>query len=409
MNQSSGRGSRLSLPPVEEIASELVESLPEVEEEATPGADDPELSEMADAFVEEVLASGEDGAALERQRRAVDEMGLELQQQAAHKSEMLQTPLKKLAHQGDDGGPVARALVDLRGRMEELDPQQHRLSPNRLDRLLARIPGAGSRVQRYFRKFENAQQALDAIIADLESGRDMLHRDNLTLNDDQEALRELMGRLQRQIGLGRLIDRRLQQALSGLVADHPQRPFIEEELLFPLRQRIVDLQQQMAVSQQGVLALEVIIRNNRELIRGVDRAIHVTVSALTVAVAVAMALANQRLVLDRVESLNTTTSDMIAGTAKALRHQGVEIQTRAASAQLDMEALEQAFGDVMGAIDDLSRYRQEALPRLDEQITRLAKLSRQGGEAIDRLQRGSEAQPESVEEKTSPSERRGDS
>ncbi|AMD00372.1 tryptophan synthase subunit alpha [Halomonas chromatireducens] len=40
----------------------------------------------------EVLASGEDGAALERQRRAVDEMGLELQQQAAHKSEIARRP-----------------------------------------------------------------------------------------------------------------------------------------------------------------------------------------------------------------------------------------------------------------------------------------------------------------------------
>ncbi|PMR75900.1 toxic anion resistance protein [Billgrantia endophytica] len=393
MNQSSERGSRLSLPSVEEIATELVETIPETVRGADDISDDPELVAMADAFVEEVLASGEEGTALEQQRRAVDEMGLELQQQAAHQSDMLQTPLRKLAHQGDDGGPVARALVDLRGRMQELDPRQHRISPGRLDRVLAHIPGAGSRVQRYFRKFENAQQALDAIIADLESGRDMLHRDNLTLNDDQDALRQILGRLQRQIDLGRLIDRRLQEVVARFDGEHPQRVFIEEELLFPLRQRIVDLQQQLAVSQQGILALEVIIRNNRELIRGVDRAIHVTVSALTVAVAVALALANQRLVLDRVESLNTATSDMIAGTARSLRQQGVEIQTRAASAQLDMQVLEQAFGDVMGAIEDLSRYRQEALPRLDDQIDRLSALARQGGEAIERLQRGSEAQP----------------
>ncbi|MFN2332552.1 MAG: toxic anion resistance protein, partial [Halomonas sp.] len=116
--------------------------------------------------------------------------------------------------------------------------------------------------------------------------------------------------------------------------------------------------------------------------------INVTVSALTVAVTVAMAMANQRLVLDGIEALNTTTSQMIGGTAKALRQQGVDIQKRASSAMLDMQALEEAFGDVMGAIDDLSTYRQEALPRLDEQIDRLADLSRQGGSAIDRLQRG---------------------
>lgn len=386
------QGSPLSLPPIEQIAVELEDATPETLENDEVVIEDPELERMAAAFVDEIMSA--EGEALQRQRHAVDEMGLELQQQAVHHSEMLQTPLRKLAHQGDEGGPVAQALSDLRERMQTLDPHQQRLAAGPFDRLLARLPGGSSRVQRYFRKFESAQEALNAIIADLESGRDMLRRDNITLSDDQERLRKLLGQLERQVDLGRLIDRRLVAGVSRLTAEDPQRAFIEEELLFPLRQRIVDLQQQQAVSQQGVLALEVIIRNNRELMRGVDRAIHVTVSALTVAIAVALALANQRLVLDRVESLNTTTAEMITGTAQALRQQGVEIQTRAASAQLDMQALEEAFNEVQGAIDDLSRYRQEALPQLDAQIDRLAQLAHRGGASIEKLQQGSAIQAE---------------
>ncbi|MGO1427145.1 MAG: toxic anion resistance protein [Halomonas sp.] len=385
MTQQSDDQPRLSLPSVEEIASELGTS------QADSG--DAELEVMADRFVEGILAKGDEASAV-RQRRAVDEMGLELQQQAAHRSAMLQTPLRKLAHQGDEGGPVAKALTDLRGRMEGLDPSRHRLAPSALDRVLAIIPGVDSRLQRYFQKFENAQQALDAIIEELKGGRDMLHRDNLTLSDDQQALNGILTELNRQIALGRLIDQRLCDEVAAHDSEDPRHHFLEEELLFPLRQRIVDLQQQLAVSQQGVLALEVIIRNNRELMRGVDRAINVTVSALTVAVTVAMAMANQRLVLDRIESLNSTTSQMIGGTAKALRQQGVDIQKRASSAMLDMQVLEEAFGEVMGAINDLSTYRQEALPRLDEQIDRLATLAKQGNASIDRLREGSEAQPQ---------------
>lgn len=390
MSEPDSQRSPLSLPPIAEIASELDKTLAVEEEIVDDTILDPELEAMAEAFVADVLSDDMDDLA--GKRRAVDEMGLELQQQAAHQSSMLQTPLRQLAQQSDDGGPVAQALSDLRSRMQVLDPGQHRLAPGALDRVLALMPGANSRLQRYFRKFENAQQALDAIIGDLESGRDMLYRDNLTLGDDQRALRESLAQLSRQVALGRLIDRRLQTAITRYSEEDPQRRFIEEELLFPLRQRTIDLQQQQAVNQQGVLALEVIIRNNRELMRGVDRAINVTVSALTVAVTVAMAIANQRLVLDRIEALNETTSQMISGTAKALRQQGVDIQTRASSAMLDMQALEEAFTEVMGAIDDLSRYRRDALPALDEQIDRLASLAKEGGVAVERYQRGNRSQ-----------------
>lgn len=382
----------LSIPAAEEVTPPAKAPQPE------PPTEDPELTAMADAFVREVLAMDESEAAAhrQRQRQAVDGMGAEVQREAAHRSDMLRTPIRKLAHQGDEGGPVAKALVDLRGKMHDLDPNRQNLSTSRWGRLFSFLPGVGNRLQRYFQKFETAQEALDAIIHDLESGREMLRRDNLTLADDQEALRGTLSQLRRQIDLGQIIDGRLNGAATDLAKDDPKRAFIEEELLFPLRQRIVDLQQQLAVSQQGVLALEVVIRNNRELIRGVDRALNVTVSALNVAVTVALALANQRLVLDRVEALNTTTSDLIAGTSKALRSQGVEIQTRAASTVLDMEKLEQAFKDVIGAIDEVSRYRREALPQLDQQIDRLDVLARQGDEAVARLDQGNAAQPDTA-------------
>lgn len=373
----------LSLPPIERLAETLEAADTSAQQDVVPDA---ELSERANAFVRDVLSEGE-GAA-ERQRRAVDEMGLALQHQAARQSEMLKTPLRQLASQGDDGGPVARALQDLRGRMSSLDPQHHQLEPKPMDRLLRLIPGVTTRVQRYFQRFETAQQALDAIIAELTAGRDSLHRDNITLNDDQQAMRQMLDQLQRQVELGRLIDARMTRSLSE-ITNEPRRRFVEEELLFPLRQRVLDIQQQQVVCQQGVLALEVIIRNNRELMRGVDRAVNVTVSALSVAATVALALANQRLVLDQVESLNRATSETIAGTAQSLRQQGVDIQTRASSASLDMDSLEQAFGDVMAAIDDLSHYRREALPQMAEQIDRLEMLSGQGQDAIDRLERGS--------------------
>ncbi len=189
-------------------------------------------------------------------------------------------------------------------------------------------------------RYESSQTQIDAIVNSLEKGRDQLKRDNVTLGDDQKQMRELTLALTDQIGLAQALDGAVVDKLATEIAgDDPRRQFVEEDILFALRQRTLDLQQQLAVNQQGVLAIEIIIRNNRELIRGVDRALDVTISALQVAVTVALALAHQKIVLDKIEAINTTTSEMIAGTAERLKTQGTQIHQQASSTMLDMESL----------------------------------------------------------------------
>ena len=140
-----------------------------------------------------------------------------------------------------------------------------------------------------------------------------------------------------------------------VAAEDPQHKFIKEELLFPLRQRIMDLQQTLNVNQQGILTIEVIIRNNRELIRGVDRALNVTVTALQIAVACALALNNQEIVLKKITAINETTSRLIAHNAERLKTQGVDIHKKAAEATLNMEDLEKAFTELSLSSHNLTK------------------------------------------------------
>jgi uncharacterized protein YaaN involved in tellurite resistance len=255
----------------------------------------------------------------------------------------------------------------------------------------------GTPLQKYFTRFQQADSIIDAIIRSLEDGKDQLGRDNTTLRFDQKAMRELTLRLDKTIRLGQLIDQRLSYALErDVTPDDPRRSFIEEELLFPLRQRIIDIQQQLAVNQQGVLATELIIRNNKELIKGVDRAVNVTVSALTIAVTVAMALANQKIVLDKVAAVNKTTSRLIEQTAAQLRTQGVAIQKQAAESQLDIESLTRAFTDIRVALVDIGKFRQMALPAMAQNILKMEELSGAAEEQIRKLEQGNKAAPSIV-------------
>ncbi|HTE39428.1 MAG TPA: toxic anion resistance protein, partial [Steroidobacteraceae bacterium] len=158
-----------------------------------------------------------------------------------------------------------------------------------------------------------------------------------------------------------------------------------------LRQRIMDLQQQLLVNQQGFLTMEMIIRNNKELIRGVNRALNVTVSALQVAVTLALALANQKIVLEKVQAITSTTEKLIAGTAERLKTQGAEIHKQASSTQLNLDVLKQAFGDIRAALDDVSRYRQEALPKMAQSIVDMDKMSKEAEEQIRKVEHAEKA------------------
>ncbi len=320
-------------------------------------------------------------------------MGKGLQREASQRSQMLKQPIMALGHSADDGGPVAKGLVDLRMQVEGLDPAKFDLEPGWVSRSLGFIPGIGNPIKRYFMRFESAQTVIDAIIASLKKGREQLGRDNVTLAEDQKAMRALTHKLARQVSLAELLDRKLEAKRAELAGDEAKRKFLEEQLLFPLRQRIMDLQQQLAVNQQGVLAVNLIVANNKELMRGVDRSLDVTVNALQVAVTVALALANQKVVLDKVEAINKTTSDILAGTAQRLKQQGADIQRRASSAMLDINALKSAFADITTALDEIARYRREALPQMAASIIEFDKLSAKGEEAIRKLEQGRAAEP----------------
>jgi uncharacterized protein YaaN involved in tellurite resistance len=348
------------------------------------------LRERAEIHVEHLLSlDPADHDAREASRLAVDEMGRDLERRTSTRSRMLQAPLRDMSRGTEDGGPVATSLADLRVEVDRLDPTHLNTDTNWFMSLVGKIPGVGTPLRRYFLRYENSQVQIDAIVRSLENSRDQLSRDNITLADDQREMRDLTTTLAEQITFSQAIDRALVDRLANEIRfDQQLRDFVNDEILFTVRQRTLDLQQQLTVSQQALMATEIIIRNNRELIRGVDRSINVTISALQVAVTVALALERQQLVLDKIEAINATTSTLIAGTAQRLQTQGTSIHRQAASSMLDMDALRSAFSDIEAALNEVTRYRRDALPKMETQVRELDRLAADNDRTMDRMDIG---------------------
>jgi uncharacterized protein YaaN involved in tellurite resistance len=333
-----------------------------------------------------LLLAGSEGLGRGEVEESLRGFGEKLQFKAARQSEMLKQPLRQLAAQSGEGSGVAATLIDLKVQIEALDPAGVDFQPGWFSRLLGYLPFVGTPVKRYFSRFESASATLDAIVKSLEKGRESLKRDNISLRADQAELQALVDELNGALAYAQAIDARLSQRLAEEIPeDDPRAAIVRDELLFSLRQRIQDIQQQLLVSQQGVLTSALIVRNNDELIRGVNRALTVTVNALGVAVTLALALANQRIVLDKIEAVNRSTERIIADSARQLRAQGATIHRQAASAQLDVAVLRQAFADIRVALDEIAGFRRNALPEMARSIETLDQLTGEAAALVQRL------------------------
>ena len=367
-------------PKPEEIKEEVVKELMPTEQEKTVIKD--AVKEKADM----IMAVDLDSLTERREFvQVVETFGADIIKQSESKNSILQKRIGDFSKAGGESGEVAKGLADLSIKMKDLDPSG-------LDFTKTGVLGKFfNPIRRYFERYKTADAEIAEIVKSLDKGKAILKNDNTTLEIEQANMRDLTKQLTQKIELGAQLDSYLTNSVENAKAagTDPERiKFIEEEIICPLRQRLIDFQQLLAVNQQGIIAMEVIRKNNLELIRAVDRAKTVTVSALRVAVTVAGALYNQKIVLEKVQMLNETTNNMITATSRMLKEQGVAIQKEAIEASISPDTLIQAFSDTLSALDDINAYKTKALPQMVQTIQEFRTIAEEGEKQLQKLEKG---------------------
>lgn len=345
-----------------------------------------DLDQRVEHFLAAILSEPLDSAAFKTRLEGVHTLAHEDIQAAAQISNrLLEQPARSLrGGLMDETSSVSRSLLELRKTLEDLDPsrQGDLLAPKRL---LGLIP-IGNRLKDYFLRFESAQSHLDAILKSLYDGQDELRKDNAAIEEEKIQAWSIMERLEQYIYIGRRIDAALEAQLDAMDRTDPEKArIVREELLFYVRQKVQDLLTQLAVTVQGYLAMDMIRKNNLELIKGVDRTATTTLSALRTAVIVAQALANQRLVLEQVSALNSRTGDLIASTAEMMKTQAGAIHEKAAHATLDLQQLRGAFTQIYATLDLMSNYKVKALANMQTTVNALTQDVERARGHLDRI------------------------
>ena len=375
----------MEVPDEAAIKSEVIEQVKPVPEEVA------RLQAVAESNVAEIMTLDIDEfAKKEVILRSIESFGADSMKRAAVKNSLLQVTVGNLSKNGDEGGIVAKGLMDLQRELKDLDPSL-------IDFTRTGILGKlFDPIRAYFAKYQKADSAIADIIVSLDKGNTTLKNDNTTLEIEQQSMRDLTKKLMKEIQLGTLMDESIEKQIEAAKArneDQEKVKFVTEEVLFPLRQRFMDMQQMIVVNQQGVMATEIVIRNNKELMRGIERAKNVTISALRISVMVAGALYNQKIVLKKIQMLNEVTNNFIRSNGIMLKERGAEIQKGSMEASISVETLKTAFADAVEALDSISTYKQEALPKMQDTINQFKELAAKGEEQIQQLEKGHKLAP----------------
>lgn len=271
---------------------------------------------------------------------------------------------------GDTSQRVASTLNDLRTTVEDLVPNAADLSPAK--KILGFIPG-GKKISRYFQKYESAQTQLNSITKSLLAGQDELMKDNASLNQGKQDLWETMISLNEFIFFAAQLDAEISQEITNLrnSGEVEKAATFESDFLFPVRQRRQDLLTQLAVAVQGYMSMELVRKNNVELIKGVDRARTTTIFALETAMVVSQALDTQKLVLDQIDAVNAVTNSTIENTALMLRQQTGRVHQQAVNSGVSVETLARAFDNIFATIDEVEAFKAQANQNMEVTINGL--------------------------------------
>ncbi len=327
-----------------------------------------ELDKKVAQFVDELAALDSNSPEFGKKVDQLTAMGRkEIGEAAGASNRFLDRPVKAI----DSDTGIGADLTELRMTVEKLDPAKNgRLTPGR--KLFGLIP-FGGRMRNYFRQYQSSQTHISAILNRLGSGKDELLMDNAAIDTERAQLWKTMHKLEQMIHISKSLDKSLEDKANELDATDPAKAkAIRESALFYTRQRTTDLLTQMAVTVQGYLALDLVKKNNVELVKGVDRASTTTVAALRTAVTVAQALTNQRLVLEQIGALNTTTAGMIDTTGEMLKSQTGAIHEQAAASTIPLETLQRAFQNIYETMDQIDAFKLQALGSMKQTVETLS-------------------------------------
>ncbi len=180
-------------------------------------------------------------------------------------------------------------------------------------------------VNKYFHKIKQEEKYIAVIITNLEKEKEILNRDNVTLQIEINKIKALIKSIDDEYEYGE----KLKDEISSIIltanaeGNTGKEGYYSNKLLKMLEEKMYDLKQMSIVKEQSALAFEIVKNNNEGVIRNIDRVTKVTLEALNTAVIVANSVYNQKLVLKKLKMIENRANGISADTIDVLKKENV--------------------------------------------------------------------------------------
>lgn len=327
------------------------------------------------------LAKQLESASGSRELEAMDSisnLGIQAQRSGASDMNLLRARVGEMMTQEGPAGTISKDMAELRMALNEINPHE-------LDKkgILARLASAGplgrgvSSVRKILEqvaiRYEPVSQQITVIEGRLREGRAILAKDNIELRKLYEQVESQQLPAQKNAYLGEL----LMQELDTL-STQTEDPLKQERIMNTLHDvslRVQDLRTMEEVYVQFFVSIDMTRQNNTRLGQAVERTLALAPNVVMVGLAIQMALARQKRVMEANQRTREFLGNMIVANAAAIKRHTTEIGDAFNNPVIAVEKLSQAHNDLLEAMDTADRLRQEGIEHARENIGKLSQMS----------------------------------
>jgi uncharacterized protein YaaN involved in tellurite resistance len=309
---------------------------------------------------------------------SISNLGIQSQRSAASELNLLRARVGEMLSREGPAAAISGDMVELRMALRQINPHEiddkgilgWLLSGGPLGRAADSIR---EMLEKIAIRYEPVSKQIAVIEARLREGRAMLAKDNIELRKLYEAVEGQQMPVKRNAFLGELLIREL-DALHRRTSDELKRERVRN-ILHDVSLRVQDLRTMEEVDVQFFVSIDMTRQNNTSLAQAVERTLSLSTNVVVIGLAIQMALARQKRVLEANQRTREFLGDLVATNAAVIKQHTTEIGDAYNNPVIAIEKVTQAHNDLLEALDAADRIKAEGIARARENIAKLAQMS----------------------------------